>query len=135
MSRPATPENDAGGQSAGPAYDLSDEETVHSRTATNATSSTATASGSQAPNTKDGKQRDVKGTAAEDAVKKGSSLVGKINNLVTSDLANITGGRDFFLVSKLSISRIGPAVRADEGIQCCPCLSWQPWRCGSCMKS
>lgn len=87
-----------------------DDETVHSRTATNAstaTSSTATvvpptpAKGKDGK--KDGKKNDKK-DVAKDASKKGSNLVGKINNLVTSDLDNITGGRDFLFLGELSFT-------------------------------
>ena len=51
---------------------------------------------------------DTSGTAVETTeerenvagVVEGEDLIGKMNNLVTSDLDNITGGRDFLLICK-----------------------------------
>lgn len=86
--------------------DSNDEtETVHSRTTTNesnataATSSTATAVAPPPAKGKDDKKVDAKAVAKE-AEKKGNNLVGKINNLVTSDLDSITSGRDFLFISE-----------------------------------
>jgi hypothetical protein len=103
--------------------DGEDDETVHSRTATSTTTATATTSttvtavASPSPPPQNGrddksaKEPDAKNTAkaaTEDTSKKGSNLVGKINNLVTSDLDNITSGRDFLFISEC-ISSISPA--------------------------
>ena len=38
--------------------------------------------------------------------KEAQNLIGKINNLVTTDLANIVSGRDFLLISTLQISSL-----------------------------
>lgn len=44
---------------------------------------------------------DVKAAVDPTKSKAGENLVGKINNLCTSDLANINGARDFLLLCKL----------------------------------
>lgn len=41
----------------------------------------------------------VKGEEKKTAVEKGGNLVGKINNLVSTDLNNIIDGRDFLMVA------------------------------------
>lgn len=82
----------------------SDDQTVHSHTAANASndtvntaamSSTATAAAPKSP----AKGKDIKAGKDTEKVdkdsKKGKNLAGKLNNLVTSDLGNITDGRDF----------------------------------------
>ncbi|KIP03407.1 hypothetical protein PHLGIDRAFT_242940 [Phlebiopsis gigantea 11061_1 CR5-6] len=85
--------------------DGAETDTVHSRTATTASSATAVASEAPAKDDQDKKKKD--GAAAADkkkkddaaaADKKSSNLVGKINNLVTSDLDSITSGRDFLFI-------------------------------------
>lgn len=94
-----TPDNASDGQG-------DDDETVHSRTTTGASTATAASSATVvAPQTpakgKHDKKADIK---EEDKDKKedksGSNLIGKLNNLVTSDLQNITSGRDFLALSK-----------------------------------
>lgn len=88
-------EDDAGAET--------ETETVHSRTTTGG--STATASTAVAPAPAKGKDDSKKAEAAKDvgkeAEKKGKNLVGKINNLVTSDLDNIVSGRDFLFISEV----------------------------------
>ncbi|KAI0775462.1 ABC transporter type 1, transmembrane domain-containing protein [Irpex lacteus] len=81
-----------------------DEETVHSRSATAASSTTTatstTATTAVAPEA--GKVADTAKTvvveAEKEIKKKTSNFMGKINNLVTSDLENITTGRDFLFL-------------------------------------
>ncbi len=88
--------------------DDDDDETIHSRsataastttTATAATSSTATA---VSPKSSQSNSVDAKKSGsvppAQTAQTKKSNVVGKINNLVTSDLDNITRGRDFLFL-------------------------------------
>ena len=93
--------------------DAEDDETVHSRTATttsNATAATSTTvtvttpqteqpNGKDAKNTKKPDSTDAAKLVKEDTSKKGSNVVGKINNLVTSDLDSIVSGRHFLFVS------------------------------------
>ena len=84
--------------------DDDDEETVHSRSATATSSTTAatstTATTAVAPEA--GKVADTAKTvvveAEKEIKKKTSNFMGKINNLVTSDLENITTGRDFLFL-------------------------------------
>jgi len=94
----STPDNGsvAGSNTAVPdeSIDGSGDETLQTSSATISTSST-----------KKGKQKaqDQKEEKSESSSKKHSSadnLVGKINNLVTTDLSNITDGRDFLMASK-----------------------------------
>lgn len=69
----------------------SDAATLHSRSETAASASTAvntTSQGDANKNKPEDKERSEKGDA---------NLVGKINNLVTSDLASIVGGSDFLV--------------------------------------
>lgn len=87
-----------------------DSTTVHSRSTTAATSaSTSTAAtavaspvspakGKDADKDKDKKEE--KKEEKELPKAKGSNLIGKINNLVTSDLEQITEGRDFLFLSE-----------------------------------
>lgn len=99
-----------------------DDQTVHSRTTTGAsiataassatstaiigtaaTSSTVTAVTHQAL-AKGKDKKDSKDTEkADKGSKKGKNLVGKLNNLATSDLGNITDARDFLFISKFLI--------------------------------
>ena len=103
-SRANTPDN----RPESPADDETETETVHSRTTTAATSSTATAVSPEpaaakgGTDSKDGKKPDAKDVAKE-AEQKGKNLVGKINNLVTSDLDNIVSGRDFLFIGEHKI--------------------------------
>lgn len=46
---------------------------------------------------------DAKKAAEDPKDSQGKNLVGKINNLVTSDLNNITSGRDFMIPSEFSV--------------------------------
>lgn len=68
-----------------------DDATLHSRSETAASSSTAVSATSQ----DDAKKK--KNEEKERPNKGGANLVGKINNLVTSDLASIVAGRDLLL--------------------------------------
>ena len=69
-------------------------------TITAGTSTTAVASASQpADQSKDDKKADAK-EAKESEETKASNLMGKLNNLVTSDLENITDGRDFLFTGE-----------------------------------
>jgi cobalamin biosynthesis Mg chelatase CobN len=82
--------------------------TEHSRNTTAASASSAasttasTVVGSTAASSKDAKKdKDTKKDKEKDDKKddkKSSNLIGRINNLVTSDLKSITNGRDFLLV-------------------------------------
>jgi len=47
----------------------------------------------------DPKAKESKEKQKEDSKKSGGNLIGKINNLVTTDLNNLTSGRDFLLLS------------------------------------
>ncbi|PCH33304.1 hypothetical protein WOLCODRAFT_135046 [Wolfiporia cocos MD-104 SS10] len=72
----------------------SEDETVRASTASMQTStSTGTAKGKQ----KSGDTTSVKRQVSDDSTK-GGNLVGKINNLVTTDLDNVINGRDFLFV-------------------------------------
>lgn len=92
--------------------DNEDTETLHSRAATNVsnvsasaeTSATSTAMASS-PEHKEGQKGSVKGGATKPETKSTNNLVGKINNLVTSDLVNITSGLDFLFVGELGFGR------------------------------
>lgn len=84
-----------------------DAETVHSRTTTAVSTATAaTSSTAVAPDESQAKATDA--TKAKGEVKEHpeennrNNLIGKVNNLVTSDLDNITNGRDFLFFSKHS---------------------------------
>lgn len=95
-----------------------DDETVHSRTttsastATAATGATATSSATVVAPQTPAKGKDDKKTDAKDEEKdkkedkSGSNLVGKLNNLVTSDLENITDGRDFLFTGKHLVANV-----------------------------
>ncbi|PSR71574.1 hypothetical protein PHLCEN_2v12546 [Hermanssonia centrifuga] len=89
---PSVPFSDAGSPDSGSTSAEDDDEredssAAHSRSTTLAsTSTTAT----KTPAAKEGTKEIEKGPKA-----KGDNLIGKINNLVTSDLSNITAGRDF----------------------------------------
>ena len=91
----------------GSTHEDDDEETVHSRGAT--TTSSATVATSTTATTvvvpqAAGKSTDTAKTASKepekDAQKKKDNFLGKVNNLVTSDLDNIVSGRDFLFLSK-----------------------------------
>ena len=86
-----------------------DSETLHSRTTTGGSTSTATTAvpavvpqSTEADKGSKAKKDDPKAktVASKD---KGKNLVGKINNLVTSDLGNITDGRDFLFVGMYGV--------------------------------
>jgi len=47
----------------------------------------------------DSKAKESKEKQKDDSNKYGGNLIGKINNLVTTDLNNITAGRDFLMIS------------------------------------
>lgn len=47
----------------------------------------------------DPKAKEAKEKLKEDSKKSDGNLIGKINNLVTTDLNNITSGRDFLMIS------------------------------------
>ncbi|PSS08857.1 hypothetical protein PHLCEN_2v3472 [Hermanssonia centrifuga] len=102
---PSAPGSDAGTPDSGStAADGEDEDsaTVHSRSTTAASASTAATvvapavSKSKAKAPED-KKEETKG-AEKGPKAKGNNLIGKINNLVTSDLNNITSGRDFLFI-------------------------------------
>lgn len=86
-------------------------ETAHSRTATNVSVATAV---SPIPATRE----DVTKDAAKGPAKKQSNLVGKINNLVTSDLDNIAGGGDimFFGERPLLVVSSGKLIGSVSGV-------------------
>jgi hypothetical protein len=42
--------------------------------------------------------------------KEAQNLIGKINNLVTTDLGNIVDGRDFLMISTLRFFSLGPSL-------------------------
>lgn len=86
-----------------------DSDTVHSRATTGAstapadaastaTLATAAASGTQTKGT-ESQKGDAKDSPKAAAAPVGSDLTGKINNLVTSDLANVTAGRNFLYIA------------------------------------
>lgn len=79
-----------------------DADTLHSRTATAASTATTAAAHTKAgsPPGSETKEED-KG----ENDKASNNLVGKVNNLVTSDLDNIINGRDFLFISE-SLSNI-----------------------------
>ena len=87
-----------------------DDETIHSRSATGATIASSSTATVAAPDPSQSKKVDDKkvqsALPAPTTQKKTNNLIGKINNLVTSDLDNITRGRDFlFLCESIEISR------------------------------
>ena len=82
-----------------------DEETVHSRGVTTASSTTAvTVIPAVTAQTK-GKTTEVgKAAAREDekgAQKKRDNFLGKVQNLITSDIDNITSARNFLFIGKI----------------------------------
>jgi hypothetical protein len=86
--------------------DEGDSDTVHSRSATAASTATvATTSTVVPPASVQTTAADVKKadpvTEPKEKQEKKSNLVGKINNLMTSDLANITAGRDFLFLGAI----------------------------------
>ena len=97
-SRSNTPDNGGGDV----ADDETETETAHSRTTTGTSTATTVAPEQQAgaKSGKDGKKRSDASTedAAKEEKQKGKNLVGKINNLVTSDLDNIVNARDILFV-------------------------------------
>lgn len=89
-------EDDAGAET--------ETETVHSRTTTGASTATAAPSSTTTSAAPAKGKDDTKPAPAKDVVKeaeRSKNLVGKINNLVTSDLDNIVNGRDFLYFSTL----------------------------------
>ncbi len=82
-----------------------DEDKDHSRSVTTASSVTAATGATTAtaiPPETAGKVAGTAKAATEKEIKvKTRNFMGKINNLVTSDLANIIAGRDFLFLSKL----------------------------------
>lgn len=79
----------------------------HSRSATNATGNSSTVADSAAaddaeePSQSAASQKpDTKDTSAGNA-----NLIGKINNLVTSDVENIKSGRDFLFLGEVFLIR------------------------------
>lgn len=85
--------------------DEEDAATLHSRNTTAASTTTAAASSAftvVAPADPQAKTREAAkadGEVEEEtAEKETKNLMGKVNNLVTSDLDNITGGRDFLFL-------------------------------------
>ncbi len=84
-----------------------DADTLHSRsttaasTATAATSSASTIVAPADPQTKPAEVAKVDGEVEEEKVEKErKNLMGKVNNLVTSDLDNITNGRDILFLGE-----------------------------------
>jgi hypothetical protein len=75
-----------------------ENDTLHSRDETLHGSSSSSSVGSSAPNKGKGKATKLPKQADEDQHFSGDNLVGKINNLVTTDLANIVEARDFLVV-------------------------------------
>lgn len=73
-----------------------EETTSHSRSVTAVSASTSTTAVSPQPQKKDDREDD------ESSIPKGSNLIGKINNLVTSDLEQLAEGRDFLFVGKMN---------------------------------
>lgn len=125
--------DDAGDSDESTAVDTS--QGARSRSDTVASGSTSTPN---APNVsaklKDDAQRKSDKAGASPA-SKGDNLAGKINNLVTSDLDNITNGRDFLFLGMDSQVRIhGARVDSDGcslGAQCWARRYKAPLRCGS----
>lgn len=78
-----------------------DDNTLHSRSTTNASTSTAATVVVQPPAASTVKGTDPKKEEEKEETpkSKGANLIGKINNLVTSDLEHITEGRDFLFIS------------------------------------
>jgi ABC-type multidrug transport system fused ATPase/permease subunit len=100
---PATPELPKANTALGPAQapgsaeaTASEVATLHSRAETSASTS-STVVGSENGNGKKGK--DGKDAAGDEKYKKGKGqdIIGKLNNLVTADLDNITGGKDWLI--------------------------------------
>lgn len=79
-----------------------DDTTVHSRSPTAASTSTSTTVVTPAKAADDKKKDEKESKEETDSKSKGSNLIGKINNLITSDLENITRGRDFLFLGKKS---------------------------------
>lgn len=111
---PSAPASETGGSNtpdtaSAQGDEEADADTLHSRsatavsTATTGTSSTATvtAPAAQGKAADSKKAEPPKAPEADTKGKKGN-LVGKINNLVTSDLDNITTGRDFLFICESS---------------------------------
>lgn len=99
---------------------VSDEETAYSLTTTNASAATSSTATVAAPAVAKGKsaQKEGKKEDKKDVAKKGNNLVGRINNLVTSDLDNITGGRDFLFLGEAPSSRAsrGKLIRGGSAV-------------------
>ncbi len=115
------PTSDAGSPDSGSTSEDDDERedfsTAHSRSTTLAsTSTTATKS----PATKERAKEVEKGPKA-----KGDNLIGKINNLVTSDLSNITAGRDFLYLctSPSYVQYVAIFMMESRDICSSPCCS------------
>jgi hypothetical protein len=75
--------------------------------------------------TKKGKQKSQDIKEEPDSLPKNHSsadnLVGKINNLVTTDLSNITDGRDFLMIGKSHLALVGACFLTGIFLQRCTC--------------
>jgi hypothetical protein len=86
--------------------DEGDSDTVHSRSATAVSTTTAATTSTIIPpasaqTTAADTKNAISITEPKEKQEKKSNLVGKINNLMTSDLANITRGRDFLFIGAI----------------------------------
>lgn len=71
-----------------------DDDRVRVRTISTATASTAVDSNAIVQKSKDGKDEDASPAPPPSS----GNLIGKINNLVTTDLSNLIDGRDFLFI-------------------------------------
>jgi hypothetical protein len=87
-------------QASGPSDQLASEvSTLHSRGGTSVTTASTVVGSGNGEDT-DGQGKDSKAKVHEEKRKKEKSqdVIGKLNNLVTSDLDNISGGKDWLVV-------------------------------------
>ncbi|KAI0774725.1 multidrug resistance-associated ABC transporter [Trametes elegans] len=91
-----------GSQGSQTASNGSEDETARAST-------TSTASTDAAQKSKDSKQADLKSATAEDGPASGN-LIGRINNLVTTDLSNLVEGRDFLFIILYAPAQIIVAI-------------------------
>jgi ABC-type multidrug transport system fused ATPase/permease subunit len=110
---PATPElpkaNRALGSTQAPGSaeaSVSEVATVHSRAETSASTS-STVVGSENGDGKKGKDSKDAADETDKKDKKAQDIIGKLNNLVTADLDNITGGKDWLFYSVNSVLQVG----------------------------
>ena len=114
-----------------------DETTV--RASTISGTSTATAKGKEPAKKGEEDAKDKEKEKEKDASAGSGNLIGKINNLVTTDLANLIDGRDFLFIGACVLVGVG-RLRARMGSslsvwQCCMRLCRPGCLCTSCGRS